>query len=122
MTTNMHDTTTEELDEQPRDIWFNPYRAPKTERAWAVVNDVLGQVQVLEEYYGLRRRARRAADQEVFNATIAAVVADLIHFHLSGHAAGLVVTRSKDLLGRRSRYRPAIYNKTFPTMSFGVQF
>jgi hypothetical protein len=106
----------EELDQPTRDIWFNPYRAPKTERAWAVVNDVLGQVQALERFHKLRRRVRRPADQEVFEATVTAVVADLMHLQLLRHPAGLVVARSKDVLGRRSRYRPAIYNKTFPTV------
>lgn len=112
----MPDPTTEELDELPRDFWFNPYRVPKTERAWAVVNDVLRQVRALEEHRGLRKRARRTADDDLFRATIAAIVAELIHLHLSGRSGGLVVTRSKDILGRRIRYRPAIYNKTFPTV------
>src|SRR5262249_48232753 len=76
--------------------------------------DVVTQVQGLEHHDGLRKRARRQADQEQFEASIAAIIADLIHFHLSSAPGGLVITRSKTVLGRRSRYRPPIYNKTIP--------
>jgi hypothetical protein len=35
------------LDQPTRDIWFNPYRAPKTERAWAL-NVRAGRAQALD--------------------------------------------------------------------------
>jgi hypothetical protein len=98
----------------PPDTWFNPYRVPKTERARAVVRDVVGQVQGLERHDGLRKRARRQADQDRFEASIAAIIADLIHFHLSNAPGGLVITRSKTMLGNRNRYRPPVYNRTIP--------
>jgi hypothetical protein len=98
----------------PPDTWFNPYRVPKTEQARAVVRDVVAQVQGLEHHDGLRKRARKQADQERFEASIAAIIADLIHFHLSKAAGGLVITRSKTVLGSSSRYRPPVYNKTIP--------
>ena len=110
---NEHDTAS--TPQEPiGDVWFNPYRMPKTERAWAVVRDVWRQVQAAERFEGLRERARSPADQEVFNATVNAVVADLIHFHLSGNPGGLIVSRSHQVLGKKSRYRPAIYSKAFP--------
>jgi hypothetical protein len=101
-------------DDAPQDTWFNPYRLPKTERAWTIVRDVLGQVQSFEQHFGLRERGRRQADQERFEASIAAIIADLTHFHLSNAPGGLVITRSKTMLGRRSRYRPPVYNRTIP--------
>jgi hypothetical protein len=104
----------EDADDAPRDTWFNPYRLPRSERAWAVVSDVVRQVQGLEQHDGLRRRTRRQTDQERFEASIAAIIADLIHFHLSSSPGGLVITRSKTVLGRRSRYRPPVYNRTIP--------
>jgi hypothetical protein len=63
-----------------------------------------GQLQVLERYRELRRRKRRPEDQQRFEAIVAAVVSDAIHHHLLGSpGAGLVVTRSKKLLAKRSR-------------------
>jgi hypothetical protein len=96
--------------------WFNPYRAPKSDPARAVVRDVTSQVQVLEDYRDLRQRARRPKGQQAFEGIISAIVCDLIHFHLLGKLGGLVVTRSNTILGKRSRYRPQIYNQTFPVI------
>jgi hypothetical protein len=110
----MHGTLTDDTEEVGQDTWFNPYRVPKTERAWAVVRDVVNQVQSLEQDDGLRKRARRQVDQERFEATVATIIADLIHFHLASAPGGLVITRSKTVLGRRSRYRPPVYNRTIP--------
>jgi hypothetical protein len=81
-----------------------------------LIEEVLRQVQNFERFEGLRQRARRPADQETFEATVTAVIADLIHFHLTGWPGGLVVTRSNQLLGRPSRYRSAIYSGTFPVI------
>jgi hypothetical protein len=105
---------TQDANDAPQDTWFNPYRLPKSERAWAIVRDVVGQVQSFEQHFGLRERGRRQTDQERFEASIAAIIADLTHFHLSGAPGGLVITRSKTVLGRRSRYRPPVYNRTMP--------
>jgi hypothetical protein len=107
----------DDLDEpSSRDTWFNPFRAPKTERARALVGDVLLQVQNYEDFLKLRQRARRPTDQESFEATVRAIISDLIHFHLTDHSGGLVVTRSKQILGKPSRYRPAVYSRTFPVI------
>jgi hypothetical protein len=110
------DTLADDADVAPQDTWFNPYRVPKTEQARAVVRDVLNQVQGLEEHDKLRKRARKQADQERFEASVTAIIADLIHFCLSKAPGGLVVTRSKTVLAKRSRYRPPIYNKTLPAI------
>src|SRR6266496_2712410 len=112
----MHGTLNDDADQSEQDTWFNTYRLPKTERAWAVVRDVVGQVQGLEHHDGLRKRARKQADQERFEASVTAIIADLIHFHLSKSLGGLVITRSKTVLGRRSRYRPPIFNNTLPVI------
>jgi hypothetical protein len=81
-----------------------------------LVGEVLRQVQNYEKFLELRNRARKAADQESFEATITAIISDLAHLHLTGRSGGLVVTRSKQILGRPSRYRPAIYNRPFPVI------
>ena len=120
-----------EDDEVSADPWFNPYRVPVTDRARAVIQEIAGMLQVLERYHNMRQRKRRASDQQRFEAIVAAVVSDLIHHHLSGSpGAGLVVSRSKKVLAKRSRYRPQLLTETFvvvldlleaPEMDFVIQ-
>jgi hypothetical protein len=116
MGSSMNDGLTDDAEVGGADTWLNPERAPKTERARAVVGEVLHQVQNYEAFKELRQRARKSTDQQLFETTITAVIADLIHFHLAGRSGGLVVTRSKTILGKRSRYQPPIYNATFPAI------
>jgi hypothetical protein len=69
-----------------------------------------------EEALKLRRRKRRQSDQETFEATMSAILCDLIHHHLKGFDGGLFITRSNRLLGTKSRYKPSAYGKTLPTV------
>jgi len=103
-----------DVPDRPPDPWFNPYRQPATDRACAIARDVAGQLQVVEKCRGLRARRRKARDQETFEEIVAAVVADVIHHYLSGSPGdGLVVSRSKKILGRASRYRPPVFAEGF---------
>ena len=86
----------------------------RTERSKAVVAEVLQQLQAYEVRNQLRQRRRRKADQEVFEATVLAIVSDLAYHHLMNREAGVYITRSHRYLGRKSRYRPAAYGKTLP--------
>ena len=95
---------------------FNPWRIPKTDRARSVVADVINQVQNYEEYYRSRQRRRKDADQLVFEATISAILCDLIHHHLSSRDGGVFITRSHQILGRKTRYRPLAYGKSLPAI------
>lgn len=107
----------EEIDNEPQlpsARPFNPWCNAKTERARAIVGDVLNQVQNYERYYRVRQRCRRAADQQAFEATITAIICDLIYHHLSGQGDGVFITRSNQILGRKSRYRPTAYGKSLP--------
>ncbi len=103
-----------EDEEPPRDRRFCPYRYPKTDPAKAVVADVLNQLQNYEQYFGLRKRARKQVDQEIFETTVAAIVCDLVHHHLSDVDGSVTITRSNSVLGRKNRYRPIAYGKTLP--------
>jgi len=104
----------EEQEERLRDSHFNPWRMARTERSKAVVAEVLQQLQAYEVRNQLRQRRRRKADQEVFEATVLAIVSDLAYHHLMNREAGVYITRSHRYLGRKSRYRPAAYGKTLP--------
>lgn len=100
----------------PRDRPFNPYRLPRNDRVKVVVADVLNQVQNYEKHFGLRKRKRKPADQGTFEATVSAIVCDLMHHQLTGSAGGVAITRSNTILGRRSRYRPVAYGKALPAI------
>lgn len=101
---------------EQKDLWFDPQRIPKTPAARAVVADVLHQVQSYEDHRKVRQRRRKDRDQQTFEATVSAVVCDLIYKHLLDPGRPLVVTRSNRKLGRRSRYRALTYHKAFPAI------
>jgi hypothetical protein len=102
--------------EQPRDRPFNAWRIPKAEKAKAIVQDIIGQVQVYEQYYGLRKRRRKSTDQQAFEATVSALICDIAHHYLTEREGGVFVTRSNQVLGQRSRYRSVAYGKCLPTI------
>ncbi len=104
----------EEQEKRLRDSHFNPWRIPRTERARAVVAEVLQQLQAYEERSQLRQRSRRKVDQETFEATVSAIVSDLTYHHLMEREAGVYITRSNRYLGLKGRYQPKAYSKTLP--------
>lgn len=98
----------------PRDRPFNPYRCPKSDKVRNIVADIANQLQNYEKHFELRKRKRRPADQVIFEATVSAIVCDLIHHDLTGHEGRVAITRSNRTLGRASRYRPAAFGKRLP--------
>lgn len=95
-----------------RDIWFEPLRGPLTAAGIALVSHVRQSVEAAEG----RRRARRAADQVRFEAAVTALVSDLAFHFLAGTEERIVVSRSKRILGKRSRYRPSFLGEAFPAL------
>ena len=102
--------------ESPRDRPFNAWRTPQTEKAKAIVRDIIGQVQVYERYYAVRKRRRKNEDQQTFEATVSALICDAAQHYLTERGGGVFVTRSNQVLGQRSRYRPLAYRKCLPTI------
>lgn len=95
---------------------FNPFRAPKTVKAQTIVADVLGQLQCFERVKGLRQRQRKPTDQQTLETTVAAVVCDLIHRFITKPDGWVSVSLSNQNLGRASRYRATVMNKTLPAV------
>jgi hypothetical protein len=116
-------TTTEEVPETS-DRKLCPDRVPNSDAARAIVADVLRQIDAFEFPSGpsrqhrrpLRQRRRRPTDQASFERTVSAVLCDVMYHAAAGLDGGVAVSLSKQVLGRRSRYRPAIYGDTFPTI------
>lgn len=106
----------DEAEAEPRDRPFFPYRCAKSDNVRAIIQDVLTQVQNFELHDKLRKRRRREADQVSFEATISAIICDLIHLHLTHPDRLLAITRSNQILGSKGRYRPAAYGKALPVI------
>lgn len=88
----------------PQDRPFNPFRLPNSFEARLIVAEVVKQLQAYERHFGLRKRKRKKADQETFEATVTAVVCDLIHRALTMPQGWLAIPLSKQVLGRKTRY------------------
>lgn len=114
MTPSLTDDDAVPQDQLTKDRPFDPFRTPKSDKAQAIVADVLAQVQSFERMKGLRQRQRRPADQETFEATVAAVVCDLMHRVITLPDGWVSVPLSNQHLGRASRYRALAMNKALP--------
>lgn len=102
--------------ERPRDRRFTPYRYATSDRARSVVVEVIRAIEQHEAKVNARQRRRRADDQRTFEATVEAVVCDLIHRARSEHGGWLSVSLSNRFLGRAHRYSPPVFSKTFPAL------
>jgi hypothetical protein len=97
-----------------QDQFFEPWRAPRSLKAKALVADMIRQVESYERHRKRRERGRTQKAQAVFETTIAAIICNLAYAHLKNHTDGLAVTRSNRELGIKSRYRSPVLGKTFP--------
>jgi hypothetical protein len=102
----------------PRDRPFDGWRVPATDKARALVAEVVRRVEAYEHHFRLRKLTRSARHQATFEATIAAIVVDVVHHHLSRGVAqnggDVAVPRDKRRLARRSRYRPPALGEALP--------
>jgi hypothetical protein len=101
-------------DEQEDDRFFDPWRVPRSAGAKALVEKIIGNVQVYEDYYKKRRRSRRRKDQETHKATISAVMCDLMHAVLMQDQRGIAISRSNQVLGKGDRYQASALNRKLP--------
>src|SRR5512137_989035 len=99
-----------------RDRPFEDFRVPRTDKAKAVVADVLNQMQRYEQHRDLRKRKRKVDDQKTFEATVATIVCDLCHRWISEPEGWVAVSLSNETLGRAGRYKSPALNKTLPTV------
>lgn len=99
-----------------RGRFFDPFRAPKSDAARGIVDDVIRQVQDYEDHFELRKRSRKPLDQEIFEATITAIICDAIYAYLDDKSDRVLVSLSKEKLARRSRYRSPALSKTLPAI------
>ena len=98
----------------PQDRPFDPFRSPKSDKAIEVVGDITNQISNYEKHFKLRKRARKATDQAIFEETLSAVVCDLIHRRLEQRGGKIALSLSHRVLGRRWRYRSPVLGKRLP--------
>jgi hypothetical protein len=79
-----------------------------------LVAEATRRVENYEHHFKPRERARKERDRRTFEATVAAVLSDLIIHALSRHEGRVAITLSKEQLARRSRYRPPALNARLP--------
>ncbi len=96
------------------DTAFDPWRFANSDKGKAIIAEAIKNVTLYEEYRGLRKRKRKKHDEQTFELTIEAILCDLMNHRLCQRDNAIYVTRSNRVLGRRSRYRPRVYGKTFP--------
>jgi hypothetical protein len=99
---------------------FQPWRVANSAKARNLVAEVTEELLAAELRDGTRQRARRPKDRVAFEATVGAIIADLVHLALSAapHAPSrLTITRSRAILGRFSpRYRAPAFNAQLPAV------
>lgn len=97
-----------------RDRFLDPWRIAIRPAAEELVKQAVAIVEHAKLQTKPRGRKRRQADQRTFERTVEAISLDLAYAVLTGDDRESAVTRSNRILGKKSRYRPAAFNKTLP--------
>lgn len=93
---------------------FNPWRFPSGAPANALIAHVQATCEAYEDQHGLRQRKRRENDRRSFLRTVEAIICDLIHVYHVGDDDYLGISRSKAILGGKTRYRSPVHTKVLP--------
>jgi hypothetical protein len=103
--------------EEPKckDRPFSGFRMARTKAAHDVVLEVRRQIESYEMHL-IRSRKRRPKDQVTFERQIEALVCDLVYREIASPGAWLAVSFSKQILGRKDRYRAAALTETLPAV------
>lgn len=93
----------DDFDQTPDAQHFNPWRKPRTDRALTAVRSAISSIEAIES----RSRARRPLDKAKFEATVTALICDLLYRHAVAAAEKtIIVDRSnRNLEARKTRYQ-----------------
>lgn len=84
----------------PKEMRFRPERLPASDNARRLVDDIRSQLLNYETHFALRKRARKAADQQIFDRIVSAIVCDLAHAAMVDPQAWRHISLSKRKHGR----------------------
>ncbi len=93
---------------------MNKWRFSANTNLTMLTRDVVTQLENYEKYFGLRKRARRPADQQTFALCVEALVCDLIHRALTSEDGKGRIAVSMDRTIKASRYKAPCDSKQFP--------
>jgi hypothetical protein len=99
-----------------KDRPFNGFRMARTEKACALVFDVVQQLQKYEQIFNVRQRSRKPKDQRIFERQVEALICDLAYREINKAGAWLTVSFSHTKLGLADRYRAAVLGRTLPAV------
>ncbi|MBN3790440.1 hypothetical protein [Burkholderia sp. Ac-20353] len=77
-----------------------------------LVRDVMGKVEAAMP----RKRARRAVDQQMFEAQVEALVCEAVYRELEAPEQWVTIPRAKEKLGQKSRYRAPVLRESITTV------
>jgi hypothetical protein len=84
-----------------RDRFFNPKRFAKSKTAKDFVDDVSNQLIGLEKHDGLRQRARKVRDKEIFLRQIEAIACEAAHRYITDPTKRIAISLSNQKLSRK---------------------
>jgi len=101
---------------EPKSRAFNPHLRAKTPNMKNLIGDVVNQIEGYEEFYWLRKRKRKANDQETLERTVEAILCDLVLLHNDSIHDSLFRPLSNQVLRQASRYKGVALGKTLPSI------
>ncbi|CAG9266473.1 conserved hypothetical protein [Burkholderia cepacia] len=99
-------------ESEGRDRHFSGFLVSGSEQMDELVRDVTGKVEAAMP----RKRARRAADQQMFEAQVEALVCEAVYRELEVPEQWVTIPRAKAKLGQKSRYRAPVLRESITTI------
>lgn len=103
-------TTTRNVISIGNDKHLDPWLRPASNAMKQIIEHAKQDIGRSED----RKRARKPADQAIFDQIVAGVLCALAKHHLLGFDGWLVTTRSNDRLGSAGRYKSPLASKPYP--------
>jgi hypothetical protein len=100
--------------EPEADRFFDPWRVPASDAARSLIAKALVNVLNYEKHFALRCRKRKEVDQRTLEATVSAIICDLMHAVLMEDTRGIAISRSNRVLGKGDRYAAPAVNRQLP--------
>ncbi|MEK6355102.1 MAG: hypothetical protein V4796_18015 [Burkholderia cenocepacia] len=97
-----------------RDTHLNSHRVARNPLLKNFVLSIAKEAEDHEAALGLRHRRRRPDDQRVFARQVECLICEALLQDVRGRGGLVTVTRSKRILGYRSRYQSEVMGKTLP--------
>ncbi len=102
------------IDPEDRDHWFTGWYRPASPAGASLVAFIVSRALGAEPSVKPRQRARKAADEATFRATVEAIVSELARVYLTEPDLAVTYPRALGFLGSRDRYKAPALNTQLP--------